>query len=232
MGSLSIEKVYHLLWLGRYAERSYTTLRFILSTYDAALDSTEGNWKGQLEELGFDDQTDDPIEFFNDCLFNKANTSSTAHAMNAAYDNAVALRDVIGSESIAYIQLAVNSVEAAEESDAPLLDLQLVFDDIMAFKGCVDDYVVDDVARNIIKCGINIERLDLYTRLAYKLERLPQEAHRLASRIDRIGLPYDKVHFKAVIDTVFAPNFPEGVTYEILGDLLTHIARIFQEPNS
>lgn len=43
MGSLSLEKVDHLLWLGRYMERCYTTQRFILATYDKALDSTDGN---------------------------------------------------------------------------------------------------------------------------------------------------------------------------------------------
>lgn len=227
MGSLSIEKVDHLLWLGRYVERSYTTQQFILSTYDAALDSLEGNWKGQLEELGFDQHNDDPIEFFNDCLFNQDNTSSLAYSMNAAYGNAVMLRDVIGTESIAYVQMAVNSIDQAKASDAPLIDLQELLDNIMAFKGCVDDYVADDAARNIIKCGISIERLDLYARLSYRLARLRQETHRLASRIDRIGVPYDKASFKQVVDIVFSPDFPENATYERLGELLGHIARIF-----
>lgn len=227
MGSLSLEKVDHLLWLGRYVERSQTTHRFILSTYDAALDSVEGNWKGQLEELGFSPDSDDPIEFFNDCLFNLDNASSLAHSMDAAYGNAVMLRDVIGTESIAYVQMAVNSIELARTSDAPLVDLQEMVDDIMAFKGCVDDYVADDAARNIIKCGMSVERLDLYARLSYRLHRLRQETHRLASRIDRIGVPYDKASFKKVVSIVFAPGFPENVTYEQLGELLTHIARIF-----
>lgn len=227
MGSLSIEKVDHLLWLGRYVERSYTTLLFILDAYDAALDYPDGNWKGQLEELGFNQDNDDPIEFFNDCLFNTNNVSSLKHSMNAAYDNAVVLRDVIGSESIAYIQMAANSVDLAEASDAPLLDLQLVIDNIMAFKGCMDDYVANDAARNVIKCGISVERLDLYARLSFRLERLQQETHRLASRIDRIGVPYNKDNFKQVVNIVFDPGFPENASYERLGTLLTCIAGIF-----
>ncbi|WP_165046001.1 MULTISPECIES: alpha-E domain-containing protein [unclassified Adlercreutzia] len=227
MGSLSIEKVEHLLWLGRYVERSYTTLRFILSTYDAALDSLEGNWKGQLEELGFDASNDDPLSFFNNCLFDLSNASSLKYSMNAAYDNAVLLRDVIGTESIAYVQMAADAVDAAEVSDAPLLDLQLVLDYIMAFKGCVDDYIADDSARNIIKSGISVERLDLYTRLSFRLDRLPKETHRLAGRIDRIGIPYNKDAFKRVIACVFDQGFPENMTYERLGDLLADIAGIF-----
>ncbi|MBR2834705.1 MAG: alpha-E domain-containing protein [Coriobacteriales bacterium] len=228
MGTLSINKVDHLLWLGRYMERSFTTMSFIVSTYDAALDNANGAWQGQLEELGFDRTTDDPIEFFNTCLFDVNHKSSLRYSMNAAYDNAVHLRDVIGTETLAYVQMASNSIDAAEHSDAPLLDLQSVHDDIMAFKGCVDEYVDNDAARTIIKCGMSIERLDLFTRLSYQLEKLPQEVHRLATRIDRAaGTGYSKAHLKVVIETVFDPAFPGNMTYERQGELLTHIAGIF-----
>ncbi|MCI2240888.1 alpha-E domain-containing protein [Adlercreutzia faecimuris] len=227
MGSLSLERVGRLLWLGRYVERSYTTLQFILATYDAALDSVEGNWKGQLEELGFDQENDDPIAFFRECLFSRELTASIYYSMSAAYDNAVVLRDVIGSESVAYVQMALNDIERAEHSDAPLLDLQTVIDCILAFKGSCDDYVVNDAARNIIKCGFSIERMDLYTRLSYQLGDLRRETQKLASRIDRTGLPYDRAAFKELIDAVFSPRFPEKTTYEELGVMLELIARVF-----
>lgn len=227
MGALSLERVNRLLWLGRYVERCYTTLQFILTTYDAALDSTEGNWKGQLEELGFDQDNDDPVEFFRECLFSRTLTSSINYSMSAAYDNAVVLRDVIGTESAAYVQMALNDIERAETSDAPLLDLQTVIDMIMAFKGSCDDYVVNDSARNIIKCGMSIERMDLYARLHYHLGDLRKETQKLATRVDRTGISYDRAAFKALVDRVFSPRFPEQVTYEELGQMLELIARVF-----
>lgn len=227
MGTLSLSKVDHLLWLGRYIERSYTTQRFILATYDKSLDSTEGNWKGQLEELGFREGIEDPLTFFRDCLFNGSNASSLAFSMNAAYDNAVMLRDVLGSDSLAYIQMAADAIEAARDSESPLLDLQLVQDNIMAFRGCVDDYVADDAARSIIKCGMSVERIDLYARLSYRLDAVKQEVHRLASRIDRTGAPYDRAAFRDLVALAFAPDFPAQATYERLGELLACNARIF-----
>ena len=227
MGSLSLEKIDHLLWLGRYVERSYTTLQFILVTYDAALDSIEGNWKGQLEELGFDQESGDPGEFFNECLFGMNNTSSLRYSMSAALDNAVTLRDAIGTESVAYVQLALNAIDQAQVSDAPLLDLQDVIDYIMAFKGSCDDFVMNDAARNIIKCGLSIERMDLYARLNYRLEDIRKETHKLAGRIDRTGVAYNRPVFKKLLDTVFSPTFPEQTTYEELGDLLKLIAEVF-----
>lgn len=227
MGTLSLERVNRLLWLGRYVERSYTTLQFILATYDAALDSTEGNWKGQLEELGFDQDNDDPVAFFRECLFSPTLTTSIHYSMSAAYDNAVVLRDVIGTESTAYIQMALNDIERAEVSDAPLLDLQTVTDMIMAFKGSCDDYIVNDAARNIIKCGMSVERMDLYVRLNYHLGDLRKETQKLATRVDRTGISYDRSAFKALIDKVFSPRFPDEVTYEELGSMLELIARVF-----
>lgn len=227
MSSLSAERVDRLLWLGRYIERCYTTLTFIVATYDKALDSVEGNWKGQLEELGFDEETDDPMDFFNDCLFDAESAISIKHSLSCAYDNAIVLRDVLGTETLAYVQMAVNSLEKAETSTAPLLELASLVDDIMAFKGCCDDYIADDVPRNILKCGFSIERMDLYTRLNYRLDELPKEARKMASRIDRIGIAYDRAAFKDLICRIYDPAFPEGVTYDDLGQMLVLLARLF-----
>lgn len=152
--AISLEKADHLLWLGRYAERAYTTQKFILSAYDQAL-------------------------------------------------------------------------AVAQASDAPLLDLQLIQDNIMAFKGCVDDFVESDAACNLIKCGISVERIDLYARLSYKLGRVRQEVHRLAARVNRTGAPYSQPDLKALVELVYAPTFPDAATYDQLGLILRHAASVF-----
>ncbi len=227
MGSLSLDKIDHLFWLGRYIERSHTTLTFIMSTYDKAIDSTDDSWKDQLCSLGFDPSDGDTVSLFNRCLFGEDCPSSIKRSLEAAYDNAVVLRDVIGTETIAYVQMAVNSLAHAAESDAPMLDCALIIDDIMAFKGCSDDYVVDDVARNIIKCGFSIERMDLFLRLGYKLNRLEKEAHKLASRIDRMGIAYDRATFKDLIVLIYDDDFPQNATAEQLSKMLELVEKIF-----
>ncbi len=97
----------------------------------------------------------------------------------------------------------------------------------MAFKGCSDDYVVDDVARNIIKCGFSIERMDLFLRLGYKLNRLEKEAHKLASRIDRMGIAYDRATFKDLIVLIYDDDFPQNATPEQLSKMLELVEKIF-----
>ncbi len=225
--SLSLERVENLRWLGRYVERSFTTLRFILATYDEALDMTDGNWKGQLEELGFDQDNDDPGRFFHDALFSPDLQISIFCSMSNALDDAVVLRDVIGSESVAYVQMGLDQVVSASHSETPLLDLQSLVDDILAFKGSCDDYILNDAARNIVKCGISLERMDLYTRLSYRLDDLKNEASKLASRLDRTGMPYDHEAFKAIIETVFDEGFPENTDYDGLGELLVQLGKLF-----
>lgn len=224
MGTLSIAKTDHLLWLGRYMERTLTTLRFVLAAYDAALDNPDSNmWDKSLRELGFQEEITEPKKFFEDCLFSTTLPASIYHSLDQAYGNAVTLRDSVGSESIAYVQMAVDSVNRASTSTSPLLDLQSIIDNIMAFKGTVEDSVTDDTARYLVKCGMSIERMDLYTRLGYQLDVLPQVAHRLAGRISRVGVPYDAEKFRRMVDIIYAPDFPANMTPELSQELLACI---------
>ena len=53
MGIISMEKVDHLYWLGRYTERVYTTLRVFFHIYDKMIEQPEGlyNAAGVLSYL-------------------------------------------------------------------------------------------------------------------------------------------------------------------------------------
>lgn len=57
--------------------------------------------------------------------------------LNRAYDNAVVLRESIGSEALFYIQMSVYDMENAAKSEVPLLELQQVLVNIHAFWGII-----------------------------------------------------------------------------------------------
>lgn len=137
------------------------------------------------------------------------------------------LRDVLGIEAIGYVQMAVNSLVQAKESNEPLIDLQLVRDDVLAFKGCVDDQIESDAARNLIKCGISIERIDLYARLSYRLPLIRQEVHRLAARVNRTCAPYSQEDLKRLVKVTYAPGFAESASYDALAEVIFLANRIF-----
>ena len=100
------------------------------------------------------------------------------------------LREEIGSETLSYIQLAVYEMNRAKESSAPLIWLQKVTDNIVAFWGMADDCIDSENVRNIIKIGKRVERIDLYARLQYGLDKMEREVCRLVGRINRTNLKY------------------------------------------
>ena len=119
------------------------------------------------------------------------NPDSIIRNLNRAYDNAIMLRESIGSETLAYIQLAIYDMNRAAKSKAPMIELQKVNDNLLAFYGTVDDQIDSENIRNIIKAGKRIERIDMYARLGVERKELIREIHRMIPRVRKSGLEYD-----------------------------------------
>ena len=162
-----------LFWLGRYSERVYTGLRLFMAEYDAMSG-------GRLSE-----------EYARRYCFDADNTGSVSFSLMRAYDNAIVLRDEIGTETFSYIQMAVYDMNTARRSPAPLMQLQKIIDNIAAFWGMADDRIDDEQARGIIKLGKRVERVDLYARNNAGSDDIRREIRRLSYRIGRTGLRYN-----------------------------------------
>ena len=61
------------------------------------------------------------------------------------------LRESITTPTLAYLQMAYNALQLAAKSDAPMVELQWVLDDIMAFRGSFDDAIDIESMRNITR---------------------------------------------------------------------------------
>ena len=192
MGIISVEQADWLYWLGRYTERVYSTLRIYFQSYDRMIDTKEDMY------IEFCDQVDIPNiytsreDFLKRYPFDSENPDSIISNLNRAYDNAIILRENIGSEALSYIQLAIYAMHRAAKSHAPLLEMQKVLDDILAFWGIIDDQIDSEETRNIIKAGKRIERIDLYARLGVAPGELRREVHRMVPRVLKSGLAYKK----------------------------------------
>lgn len=190
MGVISVKQTDRLYWLGRYTERVYTTMRLYFVTYDTMLDKWAQEYSKFCESLEIPDIYDSPEHFCQSYAFDMENENSMMSNLMRAYDNAIVLRDEIGSETLAYIQLAIYEMQRAETSETPIIEFQKVLDNIMAFWGICDDIIPDENVRNIIKIGKRVERIDLYGRLKSNKADLLREYHRLAGRIERCNLKY------------------------------------------
>lgn len=191
MGTISLEKLDHLYWLGRYMERVYTTLRNFYKFYDDMIEAPEGAYRPYCERLNIPDIYTSNKQFVSSYLFDANNPDSVYANMSRAYDNAVVLREELSSNGLSYVQLALNTLEAGGETKAPLMELQQVIDDILAFWGAADDYMDKEDCRNILKCGKYVERLDLYIRLDYNMKDIEKEYNKLFHRIQKTQMCYN-----------------------------------------
>ena len=192
MGIITVEKANQLFWLGRYVERVYTTIREFFIDYDRMLDEAGDSYKDFCDRINIPDCYRDKDHFLKDYPFNEKNPDSIISNLNRAYDNAIVNREEIGTETLSYVQLAIYDLKKAEVSTSPLIEMQNVIDNILAFWGSVDDSMDDEQTRSMVKAGRRVERLDLYLRFEMGRDVLQKELKKLNRRIPRTQMKYRK----------------------------------------
>ena len=202
MGIISVEQSDRLFWLGRYSERVYTTIRLFFKSYDSMIDKLENSYVTFCNLVDIPNIYSDAQDFKARYPFDEDIPDSIISNLLRAYDNAIVLRESIGSESLSYIQLAIYEMNRAKASEAPIIELQKVVDNILAFWGTVDDQIDDEKIRNIIKSGKRIERIDMYARLGLSRKELIREVNRMVPRVERSGLKFNREALLALAEMV------------------------------
>ena len=216
MGIISVENTDRLYWLGRYTERVYSTIKIFESRFDTMIDVDDLEYKAFCKSQDIPNVYESKEDFSRKYCFSLEDENSIFSNLMRAYDNAIVLREEIGSDTLSYIQLAVYAMNQAAISKAPLIDLQKVTDNLVAFWGMADDDIDESQIRNMIKVGKLVERIDLYARLKEPPEKIRREARRLTNRIDKSTMRYspktmayvnylvqlDDVPYDALIDSI------------------------------
>ena len=206
MGIISVEQADHLYWLGRYTERVYTTLRFYYKSFDTMIDETIDSYQKFCESIDIPNIYTSREDFIRRYPFDAENPDSIISNLNRAYDNAIVLRESIGSDALSYIQLAIYDMNKAAVSSSPLIELQYIMDHILSFWGIADDQIDSEQVRNMIKAGKRIERIDLYARLGASRDELVREVCRMVPRVERSGLAYDGAMLEQIKELVEKPD--------------------------
>lgn len=210
MGTFSLEKRDAMYWLGRYTERVYTTLKAFYDYYDKMIDRDPNIYIKLCDRLDIPNIYENPDEFIHNFLFDQSNPDSVYLSLNHAMDNGIMLRNEITSETLAYIQMALDLYGASTSSDVPTMALLPVQDYLLAFWGSLDDNARDQRCRDIIKCGKYIERLDLYYRLYYPADKIEKELCKLINRLPRTGMPYQPQLMDELVSVCRDPNRQKG----------------------
>ena len=216
MGIKSVETTDRLYWLGRYTERVYTTLKLYGQRFDRMLEEEEGDYDAFCRSLDIPNIYTSSDHFVHTYPFSDTDPNSIKSNLRRAHDNAIELRESIGSDTLAYIQLAVYELNKAADSASPLVEFQRIQDYILAFWGIVDDEIEDEDTRNILKVGKRIERIDLFGRLHVDHIYMEREITRLAGRIDRCSIRYNPavLHRLKLLARAAEPNH-NAIVWEI-----------------
>lgn len=218
MGIISVEQADRLYWLGRYTERVYTTLRMFSKSFDSLIDGIADSYVDFCKDIDIPNVYNNKADFVRRYPFDATLSDSIISNLTRAYDNAIVLRESIGSECLAYIQLAIYEMNKAAGSKAPLIELQKVNDNLLAFYGIADDQIDSENIRNIIKAGKRIERIDMYARLGIGRSEITREVHRMIPRVERSGLEYNKEKLANVKLLIEAENIDY---YKIVSEVET-----------
>lgn len=221
MGAISIEKTNELFWLGRYVERTYTSLTLFCQYYDRMIDTDEVTVSEVCHRLNIPMIYADDKQFLENYLFDKSDPNSIISNLARAYDNAVMLRREISSETLAYIQLAVDVMDEISHSSAPLLEVQQVMDYLLAFWGSCEDFADSARVTDIMRCGKCVERVDLYLRLNNEAKLIKREFAKLISLIYSAEMDFEPKKLRDIDDYIEETNDFSVYRADILNTLNT-----------
>ena len=192
MGIITVDKMNHLFWLGRYIERVNTTLKAYFDVFDIMIDSDENYYEKICSQIGIPNIYTSKADFITRYPYDATDPNSIMSNLKRAYDNAIVMRDYIGTETMAYVQLAIFDLEAAKVSKESYRNLHYAIDHIFAFWGCVDDQVDDNMVKGILRIGKRYERIDLYLCLKKPLCDILPELDRLEKRLAETHMKFNE----------------------------------------
>lgn len=223
MGIFSAEKVSNLFWLGRYVDRTQTTLKLFMDSFDRMIDADLEDYRAFCKSIGIPCDYEGKDDFIHRYPFDAACSFSIVSNVNRAFDNAVVMRDTLGSDTLSYLQMVLYDLRGAElGEERTMIYFQTAVDHILAFWGCLDDMVDDETTRNIVKLGKQVEHLDLDLRLHQPRSVLQRDYMRMENRVVKSALQYDR----GVADTLGPMLLQDRVDYDNALRLLHKLVRI------
>ena len=222
MGIIRINDVDNYFWLGRYGQRVLLTTLEFFRMYDYIIEH-EDAYITFCNEMEIPNIYSSPEDFVSRYLFDETNENSVISNLNRAYDNAIIFRNVIKSDSLAYIHLALIEMQKGRESASPIIELQHVLDYLRAFWTCIEYKIETDEEREFIFIGRYYEQLDLYLRRNYDYNEVHRSYRKLAHRLERNQLAYNKGLFEEI-----GKEIEERRDYGM--DMVLRFERIFELP--
>ncbi len=210
--AISPIKANHLFWMGRYAQRVYMALHLLRKHYDLMIDENNEEYQTFCHKMGIEDQYASPDQFIESYLYDTDNSCSIISMLECVNDNAILLRDEIKSETLSYIQLALNYMKQSKKQSKGLGGLQYVTDCILAFWGSIDERISPANIRMTILFGKFAESSDMLIRFDYPLDRIMNRLDRMKECVDSIAEMCNEPQLRAYEEMLYSGNYKEKET--------------------
>lgn len=173
--AISPAKADRLYWLGRYSERVSTALHLLRKYYDEIIDDRHSDAHMQFcSKMGIPCNYSDARTFVHEYLYDANNCFSIINMLEHVKDNAILLREEIKSETLQYIEMSINHMKRCDAEGSGLYELQFITDSMYAFWGALEERILSHEIRSFVKFGKYIEKLDLYIRFGYPVDRVAE----------------------------------------------------------
>ena len=188
-------KADNLYWLGRYSERTFTTIGQFFPFYDLVMDTQVEAFRPFAHALDLPEDFHDFDTFIHSFLYDADNPDSVRSAVLGAFNNAVVLRPELGSNLLQYVELAVKTIGDAAHGDLASENIYRqrdITDYMLSLWGGIEDSALDPVLKAFLFIGKYLERVDLYTRFKLPEDDLIAPLNKLsayAAMLDEMPLP-------------------------------------------
>lgn len=202
MDIIAVDRLNNLIWLGRYSERVYTTIKTFFKGYDKMLDDPYF-YITYCDHFQIPNIYKNQRDFIERYVLDDSDPNSIISNLYRAYDNCIVLRNEIGTETVTYLEVALNNLKDIQDFDSFMLELQTVVDYILAFWACLSDIVEKYEVKTIVKLGRRIERLDLYLRLRKNQTEIKKALYLLDDRMKRASVPYNIENYVTLKEVIY-----------------------------
>jgi uncharacterized alpha-E superfamily protein len=219
--AISSIKANRLFWMGRYAQRVYLALHLLRKHHDLMIDENTEAYKDFCFQMGITDKYTSAEHFIESYLYDLDNPDSVINMLERLNDNAILVREEIKSETLSYIQMAINYMKSCKERTKGLGGLQYITDCILAFWGSADERICITPVRKTIFFGKFAESSDLLIRFEYPLDRLIYLNGRMKECID-CGLEiHNDIQLKAYESQLYMDRYRDSKTLAHLNAIFT-----------
>ncbi|OJU42614.1 MAG: hypothetical protein BGN96_02280 [Bacteroidales bacterium 45-6] len=219
--AISVIKANRLFWMGRYAERVYLALHLLRRHHDLMIDEDREAYKAFCTKMGIEDKYSSPAHFVESYLYDLNNPDSVINMLESVNDNAILLREEIKSETLSYIQMAINYMKHSKEQSKGLGSLQYITDCILAFWGSADERICTANVRKTIFFGKFAECSDILIRFEYPLDRIIGLLDRIKGCVDCDLEMYNEAQLRAYESQLYADSYKDVKTLSYLNAIFS-----------